>query len=181
MLAREARARLAVQQAELMRALAGQATAPEGTDAERLRTAARSLARKRLRSVARAWPALAEALADRFGEHFASFAAVTSMPSEGGPLADGRAFVQFLARRGHLPDAGRLEALAVDLRYARCAGGLRRRRGPALKMARLTQPGRLVVAVRLPWFGEKWFALPLRRFAACGLETIRKRGQDSCF
>jgi hypothetical protein len=161
MIAPEARARLAAQQAELMRALSGQAPAPEGADAERFQAAANALARKRLRSVARAWPALAGALGNGFSEHFAAFAAQTAMPSEGGPLADGRAFAYFLARTGHLPDAGRLEALAVDLRFAPCAGGLRRRRGPAFKMAMLRQPQRLVLALQLQWFGEKWFALPL--------------------
>jgi hypothetical protein len=157
----EARTRLAQKQAEMLQALAGQGTAPVNADAQGLRAAADALARKRPRSVARAWPNLADALGSCFNELFAAFALQTALPSEGGPLADGRAFARFLAHRGDLPEAGRLEALAVDLRHVACAGGLVRRRGPVLKMALFKRPRRLVVALRLPWLGERWVTLPL--------------------
>ncbi len=157
----DARTRLAAVQADLMRALTGQAAALPGADAGRLRATADALLKKRRRSLARAWPALVQALGSRFLERFAAFAAKTSLPREGGALADGRAFVRFLAQVGDLPDAGRLEALAVDLRYSRCGGGLAPRRGPALRIALLNHPRRLVLAVRLPWLGEKRLSIPL--------------------
>jgi hypothetical protein len=163
MVAKEMRNRLAAMQAELMRALAGQGLPPAGADARRLRAAADSLRRKRQRSVARAWPGLARTLGARFGELFTVYAAKSSIPMEGGPLADGRSFAHFLAERGALPEVGRLEAFAVDLRYAACPGGLVPRRRPAFKMALFKRPRRLVLALRLPWFGEKWLSLPLGR------------------
>jgi hypothetical protein len=161
MSALEERSRLAALQAELVRTLTAPAAAPPGWDAARLRAAALSLASKRIRSVARAWPALAEALGARFAERFAAFAARTPLPELGGPLADGHAFARGLARAGGLPDAGRLELLAVRLRYAARAGGLVRRRGPALAATVLRRPRRLVVALRLPWLGERWLSLRL--------------------
>jgi hypothetical protein len=157
----EAQARLADQQAQLVSALQGAGAAPAGFDERSLYATAASLAAKRRRSVARAWPALSEALGDRFDERFQSFAAISPLPSAGGPLADGRAFARWLAAAGELPDAGRLQALHVDLHFAQTAHGLRLRRGPALKAALLSNPRRLLIALRLPWLGERWLCLPL--------------------
>jgi hypothetical protein len=157
----EARAALARKQTKVLQALIVPGTASDKANAPHLRATAEALARKRRRSVARAWPILARNLGSRFNKLFAVFAAQTTLPSEGGALADGRAFARFLARTGDLSEAGRMEALAVDLRFAPCAGGLVPRRGPALKMALFQRPRRLVVALRLPWAGEKWLTLPL--------------------
>jgi hypothetical protein len=164
----DARAKLAAMQAELVSALAGRGAPPPGFDAKRLRAVAASLAAKRLQAVARAWPALAEALGGDLAEHFGTFVATVPLPRRGGPLADGRAFVRWLAAAGALPDAGRLEALAVDLRFTVCADGLKRRRGPAMKAAWLRRPRRLIAAVRLPGIGEWWLTIPwglLSRFS----------------
>jgi hypothetical protein len=152
----DARARLAAEQARLVRALAGDGEPPDGFDAGRLRAAAAALAHKRARAAARAWPALARALGEGFEARFADFAARTPLPEKGGPLADGRAFAAELAARGELPDEGRLEALAVDLRHRRTAAGLRPRRGAVLKVAWLRGARRLVLGVRLPWLGVRW-------------------------
>jgi hypothetical protein len=160
MLSAEARQRLAESQAELVQGLTGRGPLPAGFDQERVRTAAEALVRKRMRSAARACPALHRALGEKFALHFEEYAASAPLPREGGPLADGRAFIHFLAGRGELPDAGRLEALAVDLHHVRCASGLVRRRGPAAGVALLRRPRRLVLAVRLPWLGEWWITLP---------------------
>src|SRR5438094_839283 len=75
-------------------------------------------------------------------------------------LADGRSFAADLARRGELPDPGRLEALAVDLHYRRTRDGLKPRRGPAIKTAWLRGSRRLILAVRLPWLGARRVSLP---------------------
>src|SRR6516165_8321899 len=120
----EARTRLALLQAKLLRILVGKESAPAGSETQRLRAAADALAKKRRQSVARAWPALTRALGTRFNDHFTEFAAQTSLPNMGGPLADGRAFVRYLAQTGDLPEAARLEALTVDLHYLACPGGL---------------------------------------------------------
>jgi hypothetical protein len=160
----DARSRLAARQAELVRALTGQGEPPAGFDPARLLAAARSLARKRMREVARAWPALSGSLGDTFAARFRDFAAVTPSPTEGGPLADGRAFVRTLAA-GEWTDAARLEVLAVDLHWRSCPRGLSPRRGPFLTAARLRQARRLVVALRLSRTRVHTLSLPLGWFA----------------
>jgi len=166
-LAAEARARLAAQQAVLVTALMSRGELPADFDAVRVRAAATSLARKRARATARAWPGLARDLGVRLGGLFAAYAKAATLPRKGGPLADGRAFASWLAARGELPEPGRLQALAVDLRYASNPGGLALRRGPTCRAAWLHQSRRLIVAVRLPWLGEHWLSIPLgwRRIA----------------
>ena len=162
-LSAEARAQLAAQQAVLVRALMARGELPPDFDVVRLRAAAASLARKRARAMARAWPGLARALGRRFDGLFAAYAEAATLPRQGGPLADGRAFAHWLAARGELPQSGRLQALAVDLRYIGSPDGLGVRRGPACKAAWLHQSRRLIVAVWLPWFGERWLSIPLGR------------------
>jgi hypothetical protein len=160
----DARARLAAQQAQLLLALAGHGQPPPACDTARLRATAEALASKRAQAVARVWPGLAQGLGARFRECFDEFAAAVPLPHEGGPLADGRAFARVLARRGDLSDAGRLEALAVDLHYRTCKDGLRPCRGPALAWARLRESRRLIVGIRLPWLGERRLTVPLGVF-----------------
>ncbi len=94
------------------------------------------------------------------GELFRAFATTATTPRLGGPLADGRAFARWLSQSQKLPDAGRVESLAVDLRYRSTPQGLVPRRGPALRFALLHRERRLVIAVRLPWLGERWLTIP---------------------
>ena len=157
----EARARLAARQAELVRALAGQRPTPTGFEGDRVQAAAAALAAKRRGAVARAWPHLPVALGEHFAAHFDAYALVTALPSVGGPLADGRAFLRWLAAYGNCPSACVLPALAVDLCYRTTANGLVRRRGPRLGVVVLSSPHRLVVAWRLPWLRETWLSIPL--------------------
>jgi hypothetical protein len=157
----DARTRLAARLAELVRALMHGGEPAAAWDAARLRATVEALAAKRAQAVARAWPGLAAGLGERFRPHFERFAARVPLPHVGGPLADGRAFARQLARLGELSDAGRLEALAVDLHYRARGSGLVPRRGPALAWTLLRQPRRLVVAVRLPGLGERWLNIPL--------------------
>ena len=153
----ETRARLAALQAELVEALARGAAPPIGFDAERLQAAATALATKRRCAAARAWPALADAIE----RHFDEYATASPLPRLGGPLADGRAFLRWLAARGEHAAEARLQALAVDLRFKTTADGLVPRRGPAMKAAMLHAPRRVVVALRLPWLGEWWLRIPV--------------------
>ena len=152
----DGRSKLAAMQADLVAALVGAGTLPQGFDALRLGAAVAALATKRVRAVARAWPCLREYLA----ECFAAYAATSALPRRGGPLADGRAFAHWLQRRGPLPDAVRLQMLAVDLRYARHRHGLSPRRGPCLRLTTLPVSRRLVIALGLPLLGEHWFTFP---------------------
>ncbi len=140
----------------LVAALVGDGPVPAGFAPARVKAMAVALAAKRARGVAKAWPALARELGDRFGESFATYARAAELPRDGGPLADGRGFARWLQASGALPRAGRIEALAIDLRYRATPRGLRRRRGPAMKVAWIGKPSRLVLALRLPWVGEYW-------------------------
>lgn len=162
-LSAEARARFAAQQAALVEALVCGGEVPSGFDATRISAAAASLLRKRMRSVARAWPGLARALGSRFAELFSAYAARTPLPRAGGPLADGRAFARWLCARHELPDVGRLQALAVDLRYSLTGHGLVPRRWPCLRIVWLREARRLILAFGLPWLGEYLLTLPLGR------------------
>jgi hypothetical protein len=159
----EARARLAVQQAALVTALMARGEPPPDFDEVRLRAAAASLARKRARAVARAWPGMAAGLGRRFARLFGAYAEEAAPPRKGGPLADGRAFARRLAAQGELPESGRLQALTVDMRYAGGPDGLVPRKWPSCKVAWLQQSLRLIVVVWLPWLGEHWLSIPLGR------------------
>ena len=99
---------LARSQAALNSALNSSAPVPEGFDAGQIRTAADSLARKRARSVQKAWPATAAALDQSFELHFGSYCAVYPAPPES-PFLDGLQFVRWLEGLKLLPPDGRVE------------------------------------------------------------------------
>jgi hypothetical protein len=157
----DARTRLAAMQAELVSALAGHTAPPRGFDVGRVQATAAALATKRRRAVARTWAGLTAALGKRFAERFDAFAATYPSPKMGGPLADGRAFLRWLTATGDAPEACRLQAIAVDLRYVATTAGLVPRRGPMLKIAWLRQPRRLVLAIRLLGLREFWLSVPI--------------------
>src|SRR5438045_684924 len=100
----DARDRLALAQAAVIETLLGRASRSAGFDAERVAAAARALASKRSRAVAKAWSLLAQALGGSFAEVFAVYAKDNMLPERSGPLADGRAFARHLAARGQLPE-----------------------------------------------------------------------------
>jgi hypothetical protein len=156
-LSAEARARLAKEQAALAAALTARGEPPAGFDEGRLRASVDALARKRARAVARAWTEMAQSLGARFFTLFGEYAGESPMPRQGGALADGRRFARWLATRGELPDSGRLQALAVDLRYAASPEGLSPRKWPRCKAVWLRETRRLVIGVRAWWFGEFWW------------------------
>jgi hypothetical protein len=155
------RAALADLQGKLVRALTGNGTGPNGFAEERLRIAAESLAAKRMRAAARAWPALTRALGKNFAERFSAYAARTPLPHHGGALADGFALARELAATADLPGSVQLEVMAVQLRYKLRGNDLFPRRGPAILCAYLRPPRRLMLAVRWPWLGEWWVSIPL--------------------
>jgi hypothetical protein len=147
------RARLAAEQAALVRALVDGGPVPGGFDPERVRATSAALARKRAREVARAWPVLAAELGEDFTGRFLAFAAGRPPPARGGALADGLAFARALAGQGRLPGNARVEALLAAAHLSP---------SPARLAATLAgPPRRLVVTVRLPRLGDRWLSLPL--------------------
>lgn len=155
------RVAVAEMQKELIAALVGGGPLPENFNPARVQATAEVLGCKRARGVTRVWPALARALGRRFAAQFAAFASKTPIPQRGGPVADGRAFADFLELKGDLPEEGRLEALAVDLRYVRGEDGLSPRRRPIVRGALLECPRRWIVAMRLSRRREFWVSIPL--------------------
>jgi hypothetical protein len=155
-MAREAPSDLAGQQAALIAALTGGGEVPAGFDSSRLQAAGVALAQKRVRSAAHAWPTLFQALGDSARSLFERYAELMPLPREGGPLADGRFFVQWLSTQRKLTSGARLEIMSVDLRYAMKSTGLLARKWPSCRIA-LLSARRVVVAIRIPRVGEYWF------------------------
>lgn len=155
-----ARERLAKAQTELVRALVAQAPIPAGFDEARVHAAARSLVSKRRQVLARAWPSLLNALGDSYVEAFTKYAQTQPLPACATPRGDGRAFLRWLESQQPLNDAARLEAIAFDLRLVAAPRGLRPRRGFGVKLARLSESRALVIAVRIPWLGVRWWRYP---------------------
>ncbi|HEX5752496.1 MAG TPA: hypothetical protein VFZ09_40195 [Archangium sp.] len=156
----DARHRLERAQAGFLRALTGSAPSPPGFERSDVEAAAESLASKRRRAVARTWPSLARALGDGFRERFDAFARQTPLPARGGPLADGRAFIELLSREGPLPEAVSRQVLGVDLRFRRSGDGLVPRRGFSLVHGVLPASGYRLLGIRWAGHGERWFRLP---------------------
>jgi hypothetical protein len=158
----ERRAKLQAAQESLMRSLVGREAVPAGFDQSRIEVAAKTLAIKRAQSVRSAWPALSRYLGESFSDRFNAYANDCALPREGGPLADGRAFIRMLACKEVLPGEVRLEALAVDLRYRQTPDGLTPRRGFSARAVMLRPRLHLIVALRAPFIKERWFRLRLR-------------------
>jgi hypothetical protein len=169
----DARARLAQGQEELVRALTTQSGLVSEFDTARLSAAAASLQLKRAKAVCRVWRALSASLGDEFDALFSAYADRNPLPSDGGPIADGRGFARFLARQGLLPEAARLEAFLVDLHYSTTARGLVPRRGIAVKVGLGRKPVRVFVGCHVPFLGVRWIALPLFWFATSTSRTER--------
>jgi hypothetical protein len=109
MSAPEIRSKLAEEQSALVAAVVGGGAAPEGFDADRVCMMARSLRQKRLRTVARAWPALVQALGDdEFKRAFLEYAQQHTLPPSASPSDDAMQFVRWLRKSGPLPDTVRL-------------------------------------------------------------------------
>jgi hypothetical protein len=154
------RADLARRQAALLAALTGQRPAPAGFDAAHVRAATASLRGKRVRAIARTWPRLASELGPDLDAALERHLRERPTPHPSGALGDGRVLARALAAEGRLPWEARLELMGVELRYRWPADGRRlpRRAGATLAWSR--SPARVVLAVRLPWLGERWLRLP---------------------
>ncbi len=145
-------------QTELLCALVDGRDFPEGFEADKAADASRSLRRKRGRTVAKAWPALALALGPRFDERFGAFARGAAAPALGDALADGLAFARTLDG-SELSEDARVELLFARARLVHRAGRPRWRRGPFLSAITLHEPRRLLVVVRIPPGGTRSLVL----------------------
>jgi hypothetical protein len=155
----EPRVRLAARQAELVRALYGGPPAA-GLDARMVAVTSATLAEKRARGVARAWPALRRELGADFAVNFADYARTTP-PPDGGALADGLAFGRVVARQRRLPDDARIEMMRSSSQFKFRQDRLVARRGPYLAVTVVGGPRRIVIVVRLPRAGVRLIALGL--------------------
>ncbi len=133
----------AARQAQLLDALL-RGVQPPGFDAAQADAAGRALRRKRGRSVAHAWPALALHLGETFDARFDAFARSVGAPACGDALRDGLAFARSLGPHRTLTDDARAELLLARVAL--------RRRGLFIGAAWLRRPRpRLLVVARLPW------------------------------
>ncbi len=164
---------LGEQQAALLAALTGRSPVPPGFDAARVLASAEMLFCKRARSVAQAWPSLAQALSSDFNGRFTAYARAIALPASGGPAADGRLFVHWLKANGEpLTDLVRAQALAMDLRFKRKQQGYTLRRWPSVRAVRLPDAQCWLIGVRLP--GLNW-----ERHMRIGLPHPWPRGSRS--
>jgi hypothetical protein len=132
------RARAAEQQAALVQAVVGRGVAPVGFDEQGIEVMARSLRHKRLRTVARAWPALEQALGqDEYRGLFLDYARQRPLPASAMPGDDAIQFLRWLRDSGPVPDAVRL---LIPQRWP-------------LRVIRLRESRRVVISIRLPWLG----------------------------
>jgi hypothetical protein len=150
---------LAEQQAQVLAALSGRGGVPPGFAADQVQRAAHALAHKRMHGAQRAWPSIASSAR----RCFAGYAAEVPLPSRGGPLADARFFVRWLAARGEADAALRRQALAVDLQHALRPDGLVPRRGICLRWLRLPEAGLWCIGLRLPGLGVRQFTFAVGR------------------
>ena len=130
----EARAALARRQRELVDAVVVGGPVPPGFDAHRVEIARSSLVDKRRDEVASQWPAVVASLGADFAPRFAAYAGSTAAPVEGGPWADGLAFVTSRVARRELDADARTERDQARAIHAIVRGRLVRRGAAARRM-----------------------------------------------
>lgn len=131
---------------------------PEGFDPRLTAAASAALRRRRARMVAKAWPALEQALGEDFQALFERHANGAA-PIGGGARGDGARFVRGLPAGVVLTDAARVELLVHRARLAR---------GPfAIVATRLRETPRVLACVRLPFAGTRLLAIGPPRSPAC--------------
>jgi len=150
------RSRLEEREAELVRALRG-GTPPAGLDRRMIALASAGITHKRMRQVARAFPALTSDLGPDYRERFAAFAE-TNPPMDGGAIADGLAFGRAVASKRPLGKAATIERMIIRSSVTFRHGELRPRRTPYVAFTCLTRPVTLILVVRVPRVGTRVFS-----------------------
>ena len=147
-------------EAEFMRSiLAGGPYAPD-SDLRGMRAASQLLQEKRVRTLARAWPELADALGNDFTDRVTDVLAGTALPPGDHAVHDGLMVTRHLEAAGPISDSLRLRMLATSLRYRRKRGLLVQSSRPALGFTYLRQSGRLACALRVP--GSRLLSVSIR-------------------
>lgn len=144
------RHRLASLEAEFLRSLSTGGPYPSGSDLRGMRATSQLLWAKRVRTMARAWPELAQLLGKGLNERATELLASTPLPPGDHAVQDGLIVACHLEAAGTIPDSLRLRMLGVRLRYRRKRGRLVQRPRPALGFTYLRQSGRLICALRVP-------------------------------
>jgi len=162
------RLRLASLEAEFLRSLSAGGPYPPGSDLRGMHATSQLLWAKRLRTMARAWPELAQFLGNSLRERATQVLAGTPLPPGDHALQDGLIVTLHLAAAGPIPDGMKLRMLGVKLRYRWQRGRLVRRACPAMGLTYLRQSGRLNCALRVPGFqllsvSIRAFSLPRSR------------------
>jgi hypothetical protein len=109
---------LARQQHALVAALTANAPPPADFDQTQVATAAAALAKKRMHAAAKAWPALADAIGEKFEPLFARYASRQPLP-RAGHAADAREFLRHVLRHEELSDDAALRLLRLRLTRGR--------------------------------------------------------------
>lgn len=143
------RAGLAVAQTDLLEALDSGQSIPPGFNPQQVALAAHTLSKKRARVVERTWPMVAAALAEAFELAFLQYARHNKIPSDGGPLTDGRLFARFLEERGNFPESALQEVLSFDLSYSLRGGKIALRYGFGMRCVKLSNSSSLLLGLRL--------------------------------
>ncbi len=144
------RTQLALEQATLVNALLCGGATPPGCDGARIALAGASLRRKRVGGIRRSWPSTVASLGPRADALLTAYVTVYPSAHPAGPLADGAAFVAWLAARGEATDASVIEEVRVRLGVRFEGGAIRRRRGLRIAFARRPN-GRPLMAIGWPW------------------------------
>jgi hypothetical protein len=156
------RSRYEAEQAAFVRALIRGDGFPDELDARKAAAASRSLWRKRMRAVAAEWPAVAVTLGERFESSFEAYARAVPPPAVGHGFTDGFAFARTLSG-DELTDDVRVELLFARAVVSGRSGRFRDRRGLFASALSLREPRRVVVVLRGPVVGRRFFVVPLGR------------------
>jgi hypothetical protein len=143
------RHRLASLEAEFLRSLSTGGPYSSNSDLRGMRATSQILWTKRVRTMARAWPELAQLLGKSLNEHATELLAGTPLPPGDHAVEDGLMLARHLEGAGSIPDGVGLRMLSVKLRYRWQRGHLVRRSRPAAGCVYLRRSRRLICAVRV--------------------------------
>jgi hypothetical protein len=152
----EARRRVKENQEAMLKVLLGVEGHSQVREASFLKNAQDALLRKRSWSCSLAWPTLLRALGSvEFIRLFTDYARDHPYQPVGGALVDGRRFVAWLSDKERLPDLGRVQLLAFDLKYRVRKGMERPRAIGKIAVCRLRNPPYLCIGISLPFLQVK--------------------------
>lgn len=144
---------------EVLQYLLFNSTIPEGFDENKLKIASTSLFKKRIYGIIKTWSDVSDYLGDSFYEIFNQYALNESIPIEGGSLADGRAFIEYLKQTQTLPNNILLHSFLIDLQYKNSEGLIPRKRYNIV-IKSLKTSDHFVIGLYIPFLRTKIIKLP---------------------